>query len=285
MEACSLLVQNLTNLWADQSGYTVTGPYCEFEATDYCNNPVLIDETNAVQSFSPTKQLNTDEVSPFCVNDGICYMVESLNHYYCQCDEILFTGNRCETQKQSLHLTAAPTAAWTDTWPPTVEASLTDMPVAPTRPPTTPPYALPTPPTTPTLLSQNSSTDDDNISGGGKFGIVLVVAVGLACIAFVMLYFRRRARYLKRMVYQDGDPHTGPDSIFRADDNKHLDIAPFEEEEHVVELSATRSMDSDEVPGGDQGKFNNTSGGAQAPEQPSPENPSENKEMSQVELV
>lgn len=257
------------------TGAKLDGEHCQFEATDHCISPKSITAAAASSRFGPNKTLDVDASNPpFCVNNGICYRVtdDAMNGYFCDCDELHWTGKKCGIPVKQASHTTAPTASATDTAPPTVKASSTGQPVtasAPTRVPHHFPYHPPSPPipspvtprpvatplqpsisSAPTFGSgfgsggisevQNAenSSDDDGMSGGGKFGIfifVLVVAivVGLAGVT----YYRRRASWIQRANSDGGDAPGYSD--------KQTDMAPFEEEGDGRQMDVTRDTSSD----------------------------------------
>ena len=78
------------------------------------------------------------------------------------------------------------------------------------------------------------------MSAGAKFGVVVIVFLGLGCIFVVFTYcFRRRSQRLKKMVAHQGE-ESNVDSLFREntqdaeyrvdDDNKHVDSSPTVDE-------------------------------------------------------
>ncbi|KAL7568590.1 hypothetical protein ACA910_002701 [Epithemia clementina (nom. ined.)] len=248
----------------EQAGKRLAGDYCEFEATDYCSNPRDIDQTNAKQKFDENAKMDGATENPFCVNDGICYQVPGTTEYYCKCQENFWTGKRCEIKIASaLQATVGPTPAPSEEW---FEPFPTD---GPTRRPS------PRSPQSGSVGVQSESENNgngDKLSGGGKFGVVLVVLVSAAGIILTAVYFRRRVRLLQEMTYQESDPYTGQDSVFR---DKQMDAATTEEQ--GVDLNQTAittdtSVDDDLDP-------NNTSViTAHSDDE-------EDKDMNNVELV
>ncbi|KAL7568588.1 hypothetical protein ACA910_002699 [Epithemia clementina (nom. ined.)] len=243
------------------NGKKFGGSFCEFIATDYCENPVDIDDDTAMQTFDASYKMSSAE-DPYCVNDGRCFRVTEYNdQYFCSC-ELSWTGKRCESKVVAPHVTPPPTAAWTETWPPTIEGSLTNRPSKDISAPNRPSKGI----SAPKIESSFSPAAKDEMSGGGKFGVVLVVFIGTACIAAAVIYLvRSRSR-----LYQG----TGKTPQYNINDNlygdRHMDLAPFEDIP-----GTTSSSVSDTVVGGGGNKY--------ATDSDYP--PEGQAQMSQTELV
>ena len=141
------------------------GDYCEFKVTDYCTDPIDIDEHTASKSFDTPSQMTMEE-DPYCVNNGRCYRVLGFpgQFFYCSCMPG-WTGTRCETKVQAVHETEPASASSNN--------------------------------------NNNSSSSSDGLSSGGKFGIVVVVFVVIGAMAVGGMYFQRRARMLKSATHQE----------------------------------------------------------------------------------
>ena len=181
---------------------TVLGDSCEFKATDNCANPK-----------EPTRDADEDfaimfDELPFCVNNGLCVQFPdgNLDEYYCECDEDEWTGRRCETRVVNLDDTPAPSPEGTDTYQPTIMASVTELPTEsdttdmPTESDTTDmPSEQEPEPQDPVRNKGNNGTlyDDDNeMSGFAKFAISLVTFVFV--FTLTMVFYRQYKRVLFR---------------------------------------------------------------------------------------
>ena len=112
------------------------GKYCEFRASNHCDAPIVISESDALRMFDPETKLVNDEEIPFCVNHGVCYQVDAKDEYYCLCGQEagyeLWTGKRCEVPILPAGSTTAPTVATSKVEiptldpPPTVDTKITE---------------------------------------------------------------------------------------------------------------------------------------------------------------
>lgn len=209
----------------DAVGRLVAGDFCEFEATDSCQDPLPPTESNFVPSLALTEQSGS-----FCVNNGVCVQINGGGPLYCECDD-RHEGQHCEAR-------IVPAAAPTDTMTPTMEQSLSFMPtemgsvtevptLAPASPtmfpsirPTLAPYTFAPSTDTPTadgtiapsevdenqLLNKKDESDggddDDKLPRGAKIGISLFVICFVGILAGIFCYFDRRALEVDQATFQ-----------------------------------------------------------------------------------
>lgn len=131
-DTCALL---LSPIFGTPQKKPVAGDFCEFKASNHCENPVVITPTLGAAEFNPMYKLRphmTPDEAPYCVNQGVCYRVEDTSDYYCQCvsvpgSDTTWTGKRCEKKIPPPNATAAPTLDphWWGTWPPAASPSAT----------------------------------------------------------------------------------------------------------------------------------------------------------------
>ena len=72
----------------------MAGEHCEFMATDNCDRPVEIG-VDASSRFDAENMMNSNNESPFCVNNGLCYRVDDTSAYFCDCVGN-WDGRRCD---------------------------------------------------------------------------------------------------------------------------------------------------------------------------------------------
>ena len=191
----------------------VAGDFCEFKATDHCENPTPIDEVSALQLFDSLNKMSSAEI-PFCVNNGICYKVAGSDDHYCSCDVRSWSGRRCELKNKgwTTQATPPPTSAGTgivQSAPSGLHISLSPVPS---------PTPSPAPTGAPVAAATAALPNAEGMSAGGKFGIVLVVFGGIAFITVMAIYFHQRAYFIERVVYQGTNTR---DNVFR-DNHSHF---------------------------------------------------------------
>ncbi|KAL7557697.1 hypothetical protein ACA910_018493 [Epithemia clementina (nom. ined.)] len=192
----------------NESGVKLAGDFCEYKATDHCESPTPIDEVSALQLFDSTNKMDSAEI-PFCVNNGVCYKVAGADDYYCSCDTRSWVGKRCEvkTVGQSQGYSPQPTDSGTG-----FEAKApTPLHYTPSPSPSPSPSPAPTKAKSDAVAS-SFEADNEGMSAGGKFGIVLVVFGGIAFITVMAIYFHQRAYFIERVVYQEKQSHYPPPS-------------------------------------------------------------------------
>ena len=167
----------------------VAGESCEFRATDNCNNPADPDPSFPVPDLEDKMETSA---LPFCVNNGKCVLDPADNLYYCECSQDEWTGRRCENRASSPQASPAPTVMGTDTWPPTIEASITPYPSEASPSPS--PIVATEPDRSPDASQLSNSNEDDGMSGFGKFAVTLVsfAVVFTGAIAIYRYYTRSR---------------------------------------------------------------------------------------------
>ena len=241
----------------------MAGDYCEFLATDYCEEPIWIDRDTASR-FEFKNRLDSAVESPFCVNDGLCYRVEGTLDYYCEC-EGQWIGRRCDYRMGTPFIT------------PTIPPTMSPLPNTPM----------------PVVLGSAESNDDDKLSDGGLFGVAIVVFVVIASFLVLTIYFHRRGKYVRDVVYQDGAgvEHVDVDSVFRDKDQAVIieDRNNNNNNNSSLELTSTFSKSSDsEDTKEDNGNHNNnnTNNGRQEPQIIIPSvQELEEKDLANVEIV
>ena len=196
----------------------VAGEYCEFMATDDCEDPIFIDEVTATESFHPTKKMTSTSV-PFCVNDGICYRTIDTEDYYCGCDDVNWSGPRCGTRvaqepaespyrsassarsASRFSTTASPSSISLSTaWPSTEEPGFEPI---------------------------GRSVDGSEDGGISALGVVLAAVVGLGLIAVVTTCYVWREEWRRKR----GAGHDERSETNSSTNQSESDESPTEEEE------------------------------------------------------
>jgi hypothetical protein len=208
--------------WAcNCSGVKAAGKFCQYNATDTCENPVFLD-TDDHHNFS-------FETNGFCVNQGVCHEKAMTAQLYCDCPNQTITGSQCEIVSNQLgesdqsslipsaspaptpntggNATSLPTTRGIDdasgapspsTMSPTAGASPNALPEpSPVAPSTMSPTSDRAPvdrldlPTQQSSSSSANATVGDDLPSGAVFGIVLG-GVAFAVVAVLFLRGRRR---------------------------------------------------------------------------------------------